>query len=148
VTAPQDDAALRVFTLRAPGEFPHLAHLRVARLYLQQMSLGEALDRYIADLKRFAAARGAAEKYHHTITVAFLLLVHARLAGAPDDESFEDFLARHPDLASPTCLRAVYSDAALASPAARRAFLFPTTGLRRSRTGRRSRPASGTGRYR
>lgn len=120
-----DAAALAILQLRADGPFPHTAHLRTARLYLQQLALPEALDRYIADLRRFAAAKGAASKYHETITVALLLLIRARLADAPAEETFAAFLARNPDLASPACLKTFYSDEVLASPTARREFLFP-----------------------
>ena len=123
---PEDARALRVFQLRGPGDFPHRAHLRVARLYLSQLPLGEAIERFGADLRRFARAKGAATKYHQTITVAFLLLMRARLAGSPPaGESFDAFLARNPDLASAGCLKAFYSEAALASDLARRDFLFP-----------------------
>jgi hypothetical protein len=122
---PEEARALRVFQLRGPGEFPHRSHLQVARLYLSQLPLGEAIERFGADLRRFAHAKGADAKYHHTITVAFLLLMRARLAGAPAGEGFDAFLARNPDLASSACLKAFYSDAALASELARRDFLFP-----------------------
>jgi len=121
----EDARALRVFQLRGPGEFPHASHLRVARLYLVQLPLGDAIERFSADIRRFARAKGAAAKYHHTITVAFLLLMRARLAGAPAGETFDGFLARNPDLASAGCLKAFYSEAALASELARRDFLFP-----------------------
>ena len=122
---PEDARALRTFLLRGPGEFPHRSHLRVARLYLSQLPLGEAIERFGADLRRFAHAKGADTKYHQTITVAFLLLMRARLAGAPAGEGFDAFLARNPDLASSGCLKAFYSEAALASELARRDFLFP-----------------------
>ena len=122
---PEDARALRVFQLREPGELPHRSHLRVARLYLSQLSLGEAIERFGADLRRFAHAKGADGKYHQTITVAFLLLMRARLAEAPAGEGFDAFLARNPDLASSGCLKAFYSEAALSSELARRDFLFP-----------------------
>lgn len=122
---PEDGKALRVFLLRGPGDFPHRSHLRVARLYLSQLPLGEAIERFGADLRRFARAKGAATKYHQTITVAFLLLMRARLAEAPAGEGFDAFLARNPDLSSAGCLKAFYSEAALASELARRDFLFP-----------------------
>ncbi|HVE84066.1 MAG TPA: hypothetical protein VND93_14515 [Myxococcales bacterium] len=121
----EDARALRVFQLRGGGDFPHLFHLRVARQYLLQLPLGEAIERFAADLRRFARAKGVPQKYHHTITVAFLLLMRARLAGAPAGERFDAFLARNPDLASSGCLKAFYSEAALASELARRDFLFP-----------------------
>ena len=124
-SAPGDQAALGVFHLRADGPFAHESHLRVARLYLQQRPLGHAIDSFVADLRRFAGAKGAAGKYHHTITVAFLLLIRSRLAQAPEGEPFEAFLARNPELGSTRCLSAHYSEALLASDLARRDFVFP-----------------------
>jgi hypothetical protein len=122
---PADREALAIFTLRSPGEFTHLAHVRVARLYLQQLPLGEAIECFSADLRRYAKAQGAAAKFHQTVTVAFVLLIRARLAQAPEGESFEAFLARNPDLGGSQCLKAFYSEAALASPLAKRDFVFP-----------------------
>lgn len=125
---PGDDAALRTFLLVAEGAFPHESHLRVARLYLQQRSLGHAIDSFAFDLRRFATAAGAPGKYHHTLTVAFLLLIRSRLALAPDGETFEAFLRRNPDLGSSRCLARFYSEALLASDVARRDFVFPDLG--------------------
>jgi hypothetical protein len=122
---PADRRALDTLHLRTDGPFPHVSHLRVARLYLGQLPLGDALAALVADLRRFARHKGAEQKYHHTITVAFLLLIRARLARAPVDESFEAFLARNPDLASAGCLDRFYSRATLDSPAARADFVFP-----------------------
>jgi hypothetical protein len=121
----EDAQALKVFQLRGSGDFPHRFHLRVARLYLTQLPLGDAIERFCADLRHFARAKGAEAKYHHTITVAFLLLMRARLAGAPAGETFGGFLERNPDLASAGCLKAFYSEAALGSELARRDFVFP-----------------------
>jgi hypothetical protein len=127
ITADDDDdrRALAVFTLRSAGELPHEMHVRVARLYLQQLPLGIAIERFSADLRRFAAAHGAAGKFHHTITVAFLLVIRARLAGAPENETFAAFMARNPDLASVRCLDAFYTKDALGSALARTDFVFP-----------------------
>jgi hypothetical protein len=125
----RDDAiALAVFTLHEPGEFPHVAHVRVARLYVQQLPLGAALDRFTTDLRRFATAKGASGKYHETISVAFVLLICAGLGGALPNESFAEFLARNPELATPKCLLAFYTQETLASQAAREHFVFPDRG--------------------
>jgi len=122
---PDDATALRTFLGRGGGDFSHLAHLRVARLYVQELALGDAIDRFAADLRRYTRRHGASSKYNTTITVAFLLLIRARLADGPPGESFAGFLVRNPDLRTVACLRAFYAEGTLASPTARRDFVFP-----------------------
>ena len=54
--------------------FTHVEHVRVAWHYLRTLPLGEAIDRCRDGIRRFAATKGAAGKYHETVTVAFLLV--------------------------------------------------------------------------
>lgn len=121
----RDQAALDVFTLSAEGDFSHLDHVRVARLYLAQLSLGAAIDRFCTDLRAYAAAKGAASKYHQTITVAFLLLIRSRLSLAPPGQTWDGFIEQNRDLQSARCLNGFYSPALLSSTAAAREFVFP-----------------------
>jgi hypothetical protein len=63
----------------APSEFRHAAHLRLALAYLaESASEEEASAKMAAALRRFATAAGAADKYHHTLTVFWMRMV-ARL---------------------------------------------------------------------
>jgi hypothetical protein len=63
----------------APQDFHHADHLRLALAYLaDSSSAAEAADRMAAALRRFARAAGQEQKYHHTLTVAWVRLV-ARL---------------------------------------------------------------------
>jgi hypothetical protein len=63
----------------APADFDHAAHLRLALAYLSESpSPAEAAERMAAALRRFAAAAGKPEKYHHTLTVFWMRAV-ARL---------------------------------------------------------------------
>lgn len=121
----EDALALRVFLLQEAGEFSHESHLRVARLYLTQLPLGAAIDRFTLDLQMFAEAQSAAQKFHATMTVMFLLLLKARLAGAQEDETFDAFIARNEDLTSKAVLSNWYSAELLAQPRARREFVMP-----------------------
>ena len=127
-----DRRALAVFTLGTHDDLSHEQHVRAARLYLQQLSLGAAIDRYTDDLRRYTTAHGANDKFHFTITVAFLLVIRARLATAPEHETFAAFIARNPDLRSARCLDSVYTKETLASPLARRDFVFPDRATRAS----------------
>ncbi|WP_374582599.1 hypothetical protein [Pseudoduganella sp.] len=92
-------------------QFNHAGHLRLACLYLAQHPLDEAVARTCATIRAYARHLGAADKYHATITVALVRLVHALGPAALDDA--RAVLALH------------YSPELLASPAARAAFAAP-----------------------
>ena len=123
-----DDALLDGFekgTIPA-GEFHHAEHVRVAWMYLRRYPLTDALARFIAALKRFAAGHGLPGLYHETITIAFVLVIAERLDGA-SQLSWADFAAKNPDLLTwkPSVLASYYSDETLASERARRSFVMP-----------------------
>lgn len=77
-------------------------------------------------LKRFAGSKGAAGKYHETITVAYMLLIAERLDGARQ-LTWSEFAAANPDLLAwyPSVLATYYSEALVASDRARRVFVMP-----------------------
>jgi len=104
--------------------FCHRDHLRAAYLYLQRDGFAGATVAMSAALRRFAASRGKAERYHETITIAFLALINERLAASGDAGSFEAFLARHPEITERTLLERYYRPETLASERARRAFVL------------------------
>jgi len=113
------------------GGFHHVHHVRLARLYLLEAPPDVAVPRYCRDLVRFATALGAPEKYHETITRAFLLLVAERIARSGPGATFEEFAAAHPDLLEwePSILSRYYRPETLASDFARRSFVMPDAGV-------------------
>lgn len=97
------------------GLFSHQAHLQLAWACLeQQPSLWQAAQLLCGLIRRYAMALGAAEKFHHTLTVAALLLVAAKRQQQAD---FRVWLQQKPvlqtDLA--TELGRYYSPAQLAA---------------------------------
>jgi hypothetical protein len=106
--------------------FTHATHVRVAWYYLRSTSLLDAIARFSHGLRRFAAAKGATAKYHETMTVAYLLIISERLAGARG-LSWPEFAGRNADLfqRSPSVLARHYTDALLMSDRARDGFLLP-----------------------
>jgi hypothetical protein len=123
-----DDELMRCFEAGEPppGGFHHEAHVRAAWCCLRGAPLQEALARFRSGLQRFAAARGKPERYHETITTAYVLLIHGRvLAGKP--EMWEAFAERNRDLLewNPSILTQYYTQATLDSDAARRTFVPP-----------------------
>lgn len=113
---------------RAPDSgFHHADHVRVAWIYLGRMPLLDAAAVFVANLKRFAAAQGKPGLYHETITLAFLLLIHDRIAARGRGVSWDAFAAANPDLLAwrPSILDRYYRAETLESPRARETFLWP-----------------------
>jgi hypothetical protein len=123
-----DDELLRSFEAgeAPPDGFHHEQHVRVAWIYLQRLPLAEALGRFMAGLRHFADKQGSPQLYHETITVAFVLLIHER-RGSSRDGSWEEFVARHPDLLrwKPSILDRYYREETLWSDRARETFVMP-----------------------
>jgi hypothetical protein len=129
----EERGLLRAFRSGRPpeGGFHHVHHLRLARLYLLEAEPDVAVPRYCRDLRRFATALGAPEKYHETITRAFLLLVAERMARSGPGADFDEFAAAHPELLEwePSILSRYYRPETLGSELARRSFVLPDAGV-------------------
>jgi hypothetical protein len=114
--------------LRLPNDsFHHAEHVRLAFLYLCRYPPLEALDRFTSGLKNLADANGKSERYHHTITCAFLFLIGDRIARAGPPQTWPEFMDRNPDLMNwqNSILKKYYRDETLSSALARTTFLFP-----------------------
>lgn len=110
------------------SEFNHLAHLRAAWSYRQLYPAREAAARCARALSRYAMSKGAAEKYHHTLTMATLILIYSRLENMPEQgNDWPDFIAANPDLLTslPALLQKYYSTDKLNDDLARSAFVEP-----------------------
>jgi len=122
-----DDELLEQFEAATlpSGSFHHREHVRAAFLYLSRFPALEALDRFSEALRRFAAVSGKPDRYHETITWAYVFLVRERMADPA--QSWEQFAGCHPDLLDwrNSILRKYYTDGTLASDQARRRFVMP-----------------------
>lgn len=128
-TALSDAAFVRAFETGAlpAGAFDHEAHVRLAWLYLREDPLPVVLQRYGDGLRRFATRHGKPDLYHETITWAFLLLIHERMAHPDAPATWPAFAAAHPELffQTPFILERYYHPATLASPRAKAVFVMP-----------------------
>ena len=110
-----------------PERFPHKEHVRLAWIYLSRYPALTALSRFCEGLKRFAASVGKPDRYHETITWAYLLLIHERMAKGAASESWEAFAEINADLLhwEANILKQYYREETLQSDLAKRVFLFP-----------------------
>ncbi len=110
-------------TLRE-ADFNHKAHVQAGFLMLKKYGFAHSVIRYRTALKALTERFGVPEKYHETITIAFLAVINEHKARRPEND-FDAFCAHNPDILSPRALGAYYTREELAAPLARRVFVLP-----------------------
>jgi hypothetical protein len=120
------DADVRVLSeiLDAHGSFGHRQHLELAWTYLQRNRIDDAAEAMVAAIQHVAQLHGAEDKYHETITRAWLHCVaaHSHRWGA---NTFEEFIERNPDLLNQHLIAHFYSRELIESDNARAAWIEP-----------------------
>jgi hypothetical protein len=123
-----DDELIRRFEASCPPEpFHHTDHVRLAWLYLRRHPVPVVLTRLSRGLRTLASARGKPDRYHETITWAYVFLLHERMARMESAHDWCQFARYHPDLLDwkNNVLRAYYREETLDSDLARKIFLLP-----------------------
>ena len=111
-----DDAEfLKQFEAGKIHEFPHRAHIRLAWLYLRAEGLEQGARKSAPRILHVTQAHGAPGKYHETITLFWVYLVHYAITLTPEIDDFEEFLALYPHLLDSGLLKRHYSPALIAS---------------------------------
>jgi hypothetical protein len=105
--------------------FTHAAHVRAGYLYLRACGFDSALGRMRCAIQRYAAHLGQPGKYHETVTVAYLALIHERLSEGGEGADWGSFRERNPDLLDRDLLLRHYRRSELESDLARRTFILP-----------------------
>jgi hypothetical protein len=109
-----------------PAEFDHRAHMRVAWVYLREFgSRDRAIDRMREQIQWFAARAGASQKYHETITVAWMALLDQARAALPAGAELAEAVHAYPALADKDLPLRFYSRPLLFSEAARARWIAP-----------------------
>jgi hypothetical protein len=106
-------------------EFGHAAHVRAAYLYLQGSDFSSALGRIRRSIRAYATRLGNADRYHETITVAYLALVQQHMFERGDGGGWAVFARDNPELFDKSLLQRFYPSEQLSSDTARRIFLLP-----------------------
>ncbi|HLW83247.1 MAG TPA: hypothetical protein VKS20_14505 [Candidatus Acidoferrales bacterium] len=105
--------------------FHHGDHVRAAWLYVRRFGASEAAGHLSQGILSFATHHGSPQKYHHTMTVAWVRLIAAAQRETPEIKRFEDFAAAHPSLLELRALSKYYSASRMGSSAARSAWVEP-----------------------
>ena len=119
-----DDELVRGFEAADLAAFPHADHVRLTTIYLRRHGRDETLRLLMAGLRRFAVAKGVPEKFHVTITRAWMELV----ADAVEHHAAADvnaLLTAWPLLADKDALLMFYSRERLFSDEARAQWVPP-----------------------
>ncbi|HXC10736.1 MAG TPA: hypothetical protein VNV61_17510 [Steroidobacteraceae bacterium] len=115
------------------SQFGHAAHVRAAYLYLRQADFVGALDRMRRAIRNFATHLGKPDRYHETITVAYLALIQQHICERGPSDGWESFTRDNSELLDPNLLTQFYSREQIESAIARKIFLLPrstSTGYR------------------
>jgi hypothetical protein len=119
-----DDELIAGFEAGTLTDFPHAAHVRLTLAYLARHGRDETLRRLLDGLRRFAAAKGHPEKFHVTMTRAWLEAIWATRSAHPELDA-EALVEACPDLLNRDLLLRFYSPERLHSDEARTRWMPP-----------------------
>ncbi|MEU3352863.1 hypothetical protein [Streptomyces sp. NPDC037389] len=102
--------------------FGHRQHVRLTWLAVRRYGTAAAVDLVSDGIRRAAAGAGAPEKFHVTMSRAWVELVGHHTTGEDD---FESFAARHPELLDKELLTHFYRPRTLADATARAGWVEP-----------------------
>ena len=105
-------------------DFGHRQHVQLTWLAVRSVGAAQAIDLISDGIRRTASDAGAPQKYHATMSRAWVELV-AHHEAQEDVADFDDFASRNPALLDKRLLARFYSSAALASPQARTGWVEP-----------------------
>jgi hypothetical protein len=106
------------------GGFGHREHLELAWWYLRLYPIDAAAEVMVEAIRHVARLHGADDKYHETITRAWIhfVAVHMERWGA---ESFDEFIERNADLLDGKLIEHFYSPGLIRSEPARATWVPP-----------------------
>lgn len=109
-----------------PAGFHHREHLRIAYVLIIKFGPDKAFRRIkkgiLALLKYMNAGN---DKYHETITYAWLLAIHHFMQVSEKADCFESFIRQNPFLLDTSIINHYYSKQILEGEEARRRFVAP-----------------------
>jgi hypothetical protein len=109
-----------------PAMFDHRAHIRLAYVHLAGRDADTALQNVRSALQAFLQHHGIpAEKYHETLTRAWVVAVRHFMERTTHAGSSDEFIERNPVMLDSGIMLTHYSAGLLFSPEARAGFVEP-----------------------
>ena len=109
----------------AGGQFRHRQHINLAFYAVRQYGMPDAVGMICAWIRQIARYERAPQKYHHTVSRAWVELVAHHVAADPDCADFDVFADRNPALLDKRLLGRHYRSSTLAAEPARRGWVEP-----------------------
>jgi hypothetical protein len=107
------------------GAFRHRQHVNLAFLAVQRHGMPQAVDKICSWIRKIAVYERAPQKYHYTVSRAWVELVAHHIAADPDCRQFDTFAQRHPALLDKRLLVRHYRSTTLAGEDARNGWAEP-----------------------
>ncbi len=107
------------------GQFRHRQHINLAFLAVRRYGMPDATGKICAWIRRIAVYERAPQKYHHTISRAWVEIVAHHVSADPVCADFDVFADRHPALLDKRLLSRHYRSSTLAADPARRGWVEP-----------------------
>jgi hypothetical protein len=106
------------------GGFHHRDHVHLTWLAVRRYGAADATELIRHGIQKLARYANAPQKYHETVSCAWVVLVAHHVA-AHDDPDFESFIERAPELLDKRLLMRFYRSTTLAAEAAKRGWVEP-----------------------
>lgn len=120
-----DDELVRGFESGTLEDFTHADHVRLTAVYLERHGRDDTHRRMAEGLLRFAMLKGVPQKFHVTMTRAWIDLIDDARIAHPQARDAAALVAACPELLDRNALLRFYSPECLASEIARERFIPP-----------------------
>jgi hypothetical protein len=107
------------------GQFGHRQHVNLAFYAVRRYGMPDAVGKICGWIRHIAAYERAPQKYHHTVSRAWVELVAQHAAADPGCADFGVFADAHPELLDKRLLSRHYRSSTLAARTARRGWVEP-----------------------
>jgi hypothetical protein len=107
------------------GAFRHRQHVNLTFLAVRRHGMPAAVDKVSGWIRQIATYERHPQKYHHTVSRAWVELIAHHVDADPGCAEFDRFAERHAALLDKRLLARHYRSVTLASPQARRGWVEP-----------------------
>jgi hypothetical protein len=112
--------------ITGPGrQFRHPQHINLAFYAVRRYGMPDAVGAICGWIRQIAAYERAPQKYHHTVSRAWVELVAHHVAADPDCREFDVFADHNPALLDKRLLSRHYRSSTLAAGPARQGWVEP-----------------------